>query len=160
RDLQLLLDDELNRLPEKYRTPFVLCCLDGKSKREVAQELGWKEGTVSTRIGWARERLQQRLIRRGVALSAVLCATAISQNLCSAVIPPPLANATVEAAVLFAAGKTGKAMSAQAARLASGLLRTAWLNSLKHAAAMALIFAAITVGAVAHHASRAKQTEA
>src|SRR5262249_1941921 len=57
RDLRPALDEEICRLPEKYRGPFILCYVEGKTNEEAARELRCPKGTVATRLAWARERL-------------------------------------------------------------------------------------------------------
>jgi RNA polymerase sigma factor (sigma-70 family) len=71
RDLRRVLDDELLRLPEKYRAPVVLCDLEGHTREEAARRLGWPAGSMSRRLDRARSLLRRRLTHRGVALSVI-----------------------------------------------------------------------------------------
>jgi RNA polymerase sigma factor (sigma-70 family) len=77
-DLRPIFDEELNNLPHGYRALIILCHLQGKSHHEAARTLGWRPGSVSYRIGRAREMLRDRLARRGICVSAVLLAAFLS----------------------------------------------------------------------------------
>jgi erythromycin esterase len=82
-DVRAALDQEINALPERYRLPFVLCHLEGKTNAEAARDLGRPVGTIESRLSTARRRLRVRLRRRGITLSVVAAAS----------LPLPLARA-------------------------------------------------------------------
>jgi RNA polymerase sigma factor (sigma-70 family) len=72
RELVCLIDEELARLPEVYRLPLLLCCVEGLSREEAARQLGWSDGAVKGRLERGRRQLAARLAKRGVAPSALL----------------------------------------------------------------------------------------
>jgi RNA polymerase sigma factor (sigma-70 family) len=100
-----ILDEELGRLPEKYRGPVVLCYLEGKSQEEAARELGWTKGTVSGRLAKAKELLRARLTRRGLAPSVGLLSSLPAAETASATVPLSLIKQTVRVALVL--GRVG-----------------------------------------------------
>jgi RNA polymerase sigma factor (sigma-70 family) len=70
QELHSVLNDEVSRLPEKYRAPVALCYLEGMTYEEAGRQLRCPKGTVAIRLARARERLRANLIRRGVVLCA------------------------------------------------------------------------------------------
>jgi RNA polymerase sigma factor (sigma-70 family) len=106
RDLRPVLDEEVDRLPQKYRLPVVLCYLSGLTTDEAARQLGVPRGTVLSRLAWARQRLRARLSLRGVAPSAGLVAALLAPE---APASAALVGAAIRAALSFAAGQPAAA---------------------------------------------------
>jgi RNA polymerase sigma factor (sigma-70 family) len=85
RELLALLDEEIARLPEVFRLPLLLCVMQGRSVEEAARLLGWSTGSVRGRLARGRERLRERLTRRGLSVSvgalALLAPVAVPERL-------------------------------------------------------------------------------
>ncbi len=148
RDMLPLLDKELSRLPDKYRVPIILCDLEGKTRKNAAQQLGLPEATLSMRLDRARVMLGNRLARHGKTLSGSAVALAVTQSMASASVPHSLVASTVKSVSLIVAGKTGvaAAISAKVAALTEGVVRTMLLTKLKVLAVVLCVAATGTIG--------------
>lgn len=73
-DVLLALEEEVERLPERSRTPLLLCYWQGRTQAEAARSLGCSEGSVKARLERGRKRLAQRLTQRGLAPQTILVA--------------------------------------------------------------------------------------
>jgi RNA polymerase sigma factor (sigma-70 family) len=132
RELQTLLDEELHRLPRSYRVPLILCYLEGSTRDEAAQRLGWSLSTLKRRLERGRELLRLRLVRRGLTLSAALFAPMLVQNTAPAALAPGLVQATGRTALQLGAGKPlADLVSAPIAALVEGGLKIMFLTKLK-----------------------------
>jgi RNA polymerase sigma factor (sigma-70 family) len=147
-DVQAVLDEEIQRLPESLRTAFVLCVLDGKTVPAAAAGLGVKEGTLSWRLARARQRLRQRLGRRGIELSAVLAALYLVQGAGSAAVPAALAGITIRFGLSVAAGEPAAGViPAHLTTLAAGGTQAVFLSKTKIAVLILLMGCLLVAGA-------------
>jgi len=146
-DLEPLLDQELSRLPDKYRLPLVLCELEGRSRKEVARQLKLPEGTLSSRLATARKLLASRLALRGLAISGGALSALLSRNAASANVPNALIRSTAKAAGLIAAGKATAMVSTKVTGLTEGVLKSMLMTKLlKISSAILLAIAAAAAG--------------
>jgi RNA polymerase sigma factor (sigma-70 family) len=140
REVQTALDEELERLPERWRAPLILCHLEGRTRDEAAQQLGLTVPCLHGRLVRGRNALCKALTRRGIALSAALLATAVGQGVSRAALSPALVLDTAKAAVLLSGGRaldTGL-VSTEILSLAQEVIRNMFLTKLKVGAAALL----------------------
>jgi RNA polymerase sigma factor (sigma-70 family) len=150
-DWRPVLDRELNRLPEKYRAPLLVCDLEGRPRREAARQLGLPEGTLASRLAAARRLLAGRLSRRGISLSGGALAVVLTEA-APAAVPASLGSATIRAAVLVAAGQ-GAAVTPAAVALMKEVSQSMFLTKLKLALAAVMLVALAGTGGLVYHAS-------
>ncbi len=125
-----MLDEEIDRLPRRYREAVLLCEIEGASRQDAARRLGLPEGTLSSRLARGRTLLRNRLSKRGVTLAAGTLAL-ISEP-ANAALPEPLAHSTVQLTLKFAAGGAATGMvPAAVSSLAEGVLRMMFAARLK-----------------------------
>jgi WD40 repeat protein len=140
--LRTVLDAELARLPDKLRSPLVLCYLEGRSQEEAARQLGWSKSTLLRRLEEARAALGRRLTRKGFVWPAAVSAVLLSDCVAPAALPPKLVGSTVEA---VAAGVAPTQVTA----LAEGVMKVMFVSKMKPALPAALLGGALIAGALA-----------
>src|SRR5579864_525939 len=135
-DVRSLLHEEIDRLPEKYRAPIVLCYLENLTHEAAAHHLGWPVGTVRGRLARARDVLRTRLTRRGSVFSTAAFIAFMTQRSAFAAVPPRLLDATVQAATRLVEHKMAAgALTASVAALMEGVGKTMFLAKLRRMAA-------------------------
>jgi RNA polymerase sigma factor (sigma-70 family) len=149
QDVLPVLDEELQRLPEKYRIPLVLSYLQGLTNREVAELMGRPIGTVFTRLYRGRELLRKRLIRRGVVVPVGALSMALAERATAAPLSEGLVRGLVKTALMFAAGSgtAAGALSPNVAVLTEGVLKMLWLSRLRFICATLMVLALAGTGA-------------
>jgi RNA polymerase sigma factor (sigma-70 family) len=160
-ELRTVLDEELSRLPRKYRAPLVLCYLGGRTNQEAAQELGWTKGTVSGRLARARDLLRQRLTRRGLTLTGTALGALLGQNAIPHAIAAATADRTLQGALELVAGGTTASVSAQVADLVQQVLREGHTARFKLTLGLVLALSVLGAGGLlAFHLAQAGAPDA
>jgi RNA polymerase sigma factor (sigma-70 family) len=148
REVRGRLDEEIARLPEKYRVVFVLHLLEDLSREETAQRLGLKDATVAKRLAEARKRLSKRLARRGVELTAVLTVATMGTEPASA-LPAGLMTTTLKAAIATVAGeRLAAVVSASVAELVKSTTVAMMMCKARIATLILLILTLLSGGGV------------
>jgi HlyD family secretion protein len=144
-DLGSLLHEEIERLPERYRAPVVLCDLEGRTHQQAARHLGWPVGTVKSRQARGHERLRERLRRRGLAPNAGLLGSGFVPVGPDPMVPAALVDCTTRAVVQFVTCQN--AVRASTLSLVQGVLKAMSLTQWSKVAAGLLVLVATVSGA-------------
>jgi RNA polymerase sigma factor (sigma-70 family) len=150
RELLAALDEEVRRLPETFRLPVILCCLEGKTQEEAARQLGWTPGSLKGRLERGRARLHARLVRRGLSLALALAALEVARGGVRAGVPAVLARAAVRDGI-----------APEVAALAEETMRNMTVAKTRLGAVLLLVAGVLAVGAglVAHQVLAAQQPD-
>jgi RNA polymerase sigma factor (sigma-70 family) len=133
REVRAVLDEELERLPDRLRAPLILCYLDGRTRDVAAQQLGLSVACLHGRLERGRKALCEGLTRRGVTLSAALLAAAVGAGAARAALPPTTVLHTARAAALCGHGRAlgNGLIPPEVLSLAQEVLTTMSLTKLK-----------------------------
>ncbi|MBP3954164.1 sigma-70 family RNA polymerase sigma factor [Gemmata sp. G18] len=139
-ELVTALDEEIGRLPEKYRRPVVLCHLQQQTYAEAAKALGCSVPTICRRVTQGCELLRDRLSRRGLVPAAGLAVlfTAMVQPVSA--MPPGLVTRTVQAVTSGFVGGSSVVADTVIASMR-------WGRTVKYVAVLSAIALAGAVGA-------------
>ena len=129
-ELLHLLDEELGRMPRRFRALIVLGDLEGRTRKEVARHFGCPEGTVASGLARARALLAKRLTRRGLAVSGGSLATTLSHSAASADVPATAVASAINVATLLATGQAAGVISGPVATLTRWVLKTMFLKKI------------------------------
>jgi RNA polymerase sigma factor (sigma-70 family) len=146
QELAQVIDEELHRLPDKYRAPLLLCYLEGETSDQAAKHLGWSLRTLQRRLEQGRKVLRGRLTRKGLTLSAALLAAQLVQTSAAATVPAGLVNSTAQAVtgLVGVVPAAGADVSAKVLALAEAAAPAAHWTSMRIAAALVGIGVLIT----------------
>lgn len=159
-DLRPILDEEVQKLPAKYRQAVVLCYLEGRTTEQAAQQIGCPFGTVSSRLARARDLLRTRLTRRGLTVASAAVPVLFAENAAPAAVPAALTHATLTLAQeLVVAGLATSAgvASANVSALTEGAIQAMWISKLKGIAAMLGVAVGLTGSALFVHQALAER---
>ncbi|MGE3808043.1 MAG: RNA polymerase sigma factor [Gemmataceae bacterium] len=148
QELRPVLDEEVGRLPERYRAPVVLCYLEGKTNEEAARLLRWPVGSVKGRLARARELLRARLARRGLSLSVVVLSELLTAQTRAEQVPAALTRSVTQHALAStAAGRVPAPLDS----LAQEVLRTMWLAKIRSLAVVVGALLLVLAGGLAFY---------
>ena len=145
-ELASVIHEEINRLPERYRSTVVLCDLEGRTCEEAARHLGCPVGTVGSRLARGRQRLRDRLSRRGLAPGCGLLVEAGKWQGVNEPITAEIVSSTARAAAQFVSNQA--IARGVAASLALRVLRTMFITRWWKVASVLFVLGASTSGVV------------